>query len=61
MTVHDFKSPEGQHEALAAVRSGDLRYVDAYRLCFPDDKATLENMALREIYGNANLYRGERA
>jgi hypothetical protein len=56
----DFKSPEGQHVALVAVRSGDLRFVDAYRLCFPDDQATLENMELRELFDNANLYRGER-
>jgi hypothetical protein len=57
----DFKTPEAQHLTLALVRSGDLRYVDAHRLCFPEDKATLENMELRELYDNANLYRGVRA
>ena len=56
----DFKTREGQQLTLDAVRFGDLREVDAYRLCFPEDKATLENMELRELHDNANLYRGER-
>lgn len=54
----DFTNPEEQHLTLALVRSGDLRYVDAYRLCFPEDKAILENMELREMFDNATLYRG---
>ena len=54
----DFKTREGQQLALDAVRYGDLREVDAYRLCFPEDKAILENMELREMFDNATLYRG---
>jgi hypothetical protein len=37
----DFKTREGQQLALDAVRYGDLREVDAYRLCFPEDEKTL--------------------
>ena len=58
--VIDFKTREGQQLTLDAVRFGDLREMDAYRLLFPQDKATQENMELREMYDNANLYRGER-
>jgi hypothetical protein len=54
----DFKTREGQQLALDAVRYGDLREVDAYRLCFPEDEKTLECMELRELYDNATLYRG---
>jgi hypothetical protein len=54
----DFKTREGQQLALDAVRYGDLREVDAYRLCFPEDKATAECMELREMFDNAQLYRG---
>ena len=54
----DFKTREGQQLALDAVRYGDLREVDAYRLCFPEDKATAECMELREMYDNAQLYQG---
>ena len=56
----DFKTREGQQLALDAVRYGDLRDVDAYRLCFPEDEKTLECMELRELYDNATLYRGDR-
>jgi hypothetical protein len=56
----DFKTREGQQLALDAVRYGDLREVDAYRLCFPEDKATAECMELREMFDNAQLYRGDR-
>jgi hypothetical protein len=56
----DFKTREGQQLALDAVRYGDLREVDAYRLCFPEDEKTLECMELRELYDNATLYRGDR-
>jgi hypothetical protein len=54
----DFKTREGQQLALDAVRYGDLREVDAYRLCFPEDKATAECMELREMYDNAQMYQG---
>ena len=54
----DFKTREGQQLALDAVRYGDLREVDAYRLCFPEDEKTLECMELREIFDNAQLYQG---
>jgi hypothetical protein len=54
----DFKTVEGQRMALAAVDAGDLRFVDAYRLCFPEDKATAESMELREMFDNAQLYQG---
>ena len=54
----DFKTREGQQLALDAVRYGDLREVDAYRLCFPEDEKTLECMELREMFDNAQLYRG---
>ena len=57
----DFKSVEGQRTVTAAIDSGDLRYVDGFRLLFPEEKATLENMELREMFDNANLYRGVRA
>jgi hypothetical protein len=56
----DFKTRAGQLLALDAVRYGDLREVDAYRLCFPEDKATAECMELREMFDNATLYRGDR-
>lgn len=49
----DFKTREGQQLALDAVRYGDLREVDAYRLCFPEDEKTLECMKLRRMYDNA--------
>lgn len=52
---------EGQQLVERAVRSGDLTPLAAHRLVFPDDKATLENMELRELYDHQNLYRGERA
>jgi hypothetical protein len=54
----DFKTREGQQLALDAVRYGDLREVDAYRLCFPEDKATAECMELREMFDNAQMYQG---
>jgi hypothetical protein len=54
----DFKTLEGQMLALEAVRYGDLRFVDAYRLCFPEDEKTLECMELREMFDNAHLYQG---
>jgi hypothetical protein len=54
----DFKTVEGQRIAFAAVDAGDLREVDAFRLCFPEDKATLESLELRELHDNATLYRG---
>jgi hypothetical protein len=54
----DFRSLEGQLLALEAVNCGDLRYVDAYRLCFPEDEKTLESMELRELIDNRQLYRG---
>ena len=54
----NFKTREGQQLALDAVRYGDLREVDAYRLCFPEDEKTLECMELREMFDNAQLYRG---
>jgi hypothetical protein len=41
-----------QMAVLDLVSSGDLRFVDAHRLLFPEDKATLENMELREMYDN---------
>jgi len=54
----DFKTREGQQLALDAVRYGDLREVDAYRLCFPEDEKTLECMELREMFDNAQMYQG---
>lgn len=54
----DFKSLEGQLLTLDAVRCGDLRFVDAYRLCFPEDKATAESMELREMFDHAHQYQG---
>ena len=54
----NFKTRLGQRVALAAVDAGDLRFVDAYRLCFPEDEKTLECMELREMFDNAQLYRG---
>ena len=56
----DFKTREGQQLTLDVVRLGDLRYVDAYRLLFPQERAALENMELRELHDNQHLYRGER-
>ena len=52
----NFKTLAGQLLALEVVRSGDLRYVDAYRLCFPEDEKTLENMEIRELFDNAQQY-----
>ena len=49
----DFKTREGQQLTLDAVDCGDLEYVDAYRLCFPEDEKTLESMELRRMYDNA--------
>jgi len=54
----NLKTRAGQLLALEAVRYGDLREVDAYRLCFPEDKATAESMELRELFDNAQLYQG---
>ena len=54
----DFKTREGQQLALDAVRYGDLREVDAYRLCFPEDEKTLECMELREMFDHAHQYQG---
>ena len=54
----DFKTREGQQLALDAVRYGDLREVDAYRLCFPEEEKTLECMELREMFDNAQMYQG---
>jgi hypothetical protein len=48
----DFKTREGQQLALDAVRCGDLRMLDAYRLCFPEDKATIETMEINEMLDN---------
>ena len=56
----NLKTRAGQLLALEAVRYGDLREVDAYRLCFTEDEKTLECMELRELYDNATLYRGDR-
>ena len=56
--INFFKTCEGQQLALDAVRSGDLKFVDAYRLCFPEDEKTLESMVLREVFNNAHLYQG---
>ena len=41
-----------QMAVLDLVSGGDLRMVDAHRLLFPEDKATLDNMELREMYDN---------
>jgi hypothetical protein len=60
MATIDFKSVEGQRIVTAAIDSGDLRYVDGFRLLFPEEKAVLENMELRELHDNATLYRGDR-
>jgi hypothetical protein len=54
----DFKTREGQQLTLDAVSSGDLEFVDAYRLCFPEDEKTLESMELREMVDHAHLYQG---
>ena len=59
MATIDFRSVEGQGIVTAAIDSGDLRYVDGFRLLFPEEKATLENMELRELHDNATLYRGD--
>jgi hypothetical protein len=60
MATHpiDFKTVEGQRIVTAAIDSGDLRYVDGFRLLFPEEKATLENMEIRELYDNAQMYQG---
>jgi hypothetical protein len=60
MATIDFRSVEGQRIVTAAIDSGDLRYVDGFRLLFPEEKAVLENMELRELHDNATLYRGDR-
>ena len=60
MATIDFKSVEGQRIVTAAIDGGDLRYVDGFRLLFPEEKAVLENMELRELHDNATLYRGDR-
>lgn len=60
MATIDFKTVEGQRIVTAAIDSGDLRYVDGFRLLFPEEKAVLENMELRELHDNATLYRGDR-
>ena len=48
----DFTTREGQQLVERAVYSGDLTPLAAHRLLFPDDKATLENMELREMFDN---------
>ena len=58
MATIDFQSVEGQRIVTAAIDSGDLRYVDGFRLLFPEEKATLENMEIRELYDNAQMYQG---
>ena len=50
-----------QMAVLDLVSSGDLRFVDAHRLLFPEDKATLENMELDEMYDNHHPKLGVRA
>ena len=60
MATIDFKTVEGQRLVTAAIDSEDLRYVDGLRLLFPEDKATLESVELREMFDNATLYRGDR-
>ena len=35
---------------LNLVSSGDLRMVDAMRIAYPEEKAVIENMELREIF-----------
>ena len=50
-----------QMAVLDLVSSGDLRFVDAHRLLFPEDTATLENMELREMYDNHHPKLGVRA
>jgi hypothetical protein len=60
MATIDFRSVEGQRIVTAAIDSGDLRYVDGFRLLFPEEKAVLKNMELREMFDNATLYRGDR-
>jgi hypothetical protein len=42
----NFKTRDGQQLTLEAVRYGDLEFVDAYRLCFSEDKKTLESIEL---------------
>ena len=54
----NFKTRDGQQLTLEAVRYGDLEFVDAYRLCFSEDKKTLESIELRRMYNNAHLYQG---
>ena len=54
----NFKTRDGQQLTLEAVRYGDLEFVDAYRLCFSEDKKTLESIELRRKYNNAHLYQG---
>ena len=55
MATIDFKSVEGQRLVTAAIDSGDLRYVDGFRLLFLEEKATLENMELRDLYDNHSV------
>ena len=46
----DFKSVEGQRTVAAAIDSGDLRYVDGFRLLFPEEKCnTGEHGATRDV------------
>jgi len=56
----DFTTVEAQSLVMRAVAYGDLQFKDGHRLLFPQEKAAQENMELRELYDNANLYRGER-
>jgi hypothetical protein len=42
----NFKSSAGQQFALAEVRNGSLGFVDAFRLCFPEEVVALENMEI---------------
>ena len=35
---------------LNLVSSGDLRMVDAMRIAYPEEKAVIENMELREMF-----------
>ena len=50
-----------QMAVLDLVSSGDLRFVDAHRLLFPEDTATLENMELDIIIENHLPISGVRA
>jgi hypothetical protein len=54
----DFTSREGQDVVFWEEVLGNLRPAAAHRLLFPEDKATLENMELREICDNAHLLQG---